>query len=64
MSKNYWTVTYDHAQKIDRTIELEQLPENIWRVVIDDTEFITPMTTHASDFWGLVHEALTLHRNR
>lgn len=54
----YWTTVYDHGTKTDHILELEQLDESRWRVVLDDNESIMNTTLPSSDFWGLVSEAL------
>jgi len=57
----YWTTVYNQGRKQDSIIELEQLDETRWRVVLDDyPESILETTRQPSDFWGLVQEALVL----
>jgi len=61
---NYWAPAYNNGQKIDYMIELEEISTGAWRVAVDDHEFTMTTTLHASDFWGLVTEAVSQYRNR
>lgn len=59
--RTYWTTTYNQGRKLDAIIELEQIDDTHWRVVLDDyPESILETTRQSSDFWGLVQEALIL----
>jgi hypothetical protein len=62
IAKIYWTTVYNHGDKTDHIIELEQIEPfgSSWRVTLDDNEFTMTSATPSSDFWGLVQEALVL----
>lgn len=60
----YWAPVYNHGDKLDYFIELREQGDGTWGVTVDDHEFTMTTATPSSDFWGLVSEALTLHRNQ
>lgn len=66
MSKLYWAPVYNHGDKTDHIIELEQIEDGSqsWRVTLDDDEFTMTTATPPKDFWGLVREALSLRQTQ
>jgi hypothetical protein len=59
--RSYWSTVYNHGKKLDSIIELEQIDDTRWRVVLDDyPESVLETTRQPGDFWGLVQEALIL----
>lgn len=64
MNNIYWAPIYNHGNKLDFMIELREQGDGTWGVTVDDNEYTMTTATPASDFWGLVSEAVTLHRNQ